>query len=185
MDGTWGSAGLSDSDLNDLQRRVSCTVHVSGRRCDGCGSFLRQENGGKMCAPCGQARHWATWTATSGPRYDRPLTPEVIKSFWAACRNGSPRKCWGWRGAKNRSGYPVFGLHGVMYQARRVSFGIHKGELPQGQFVISQCGERVCCNPEHLMHALSSKKNGGERELRVLARMLRRLGYRLVKHGKN
>jgi len=185
MDGTWGSAGLSDSDLNTLQRHVSCIVCVSGRRCKGCGSFLRQENGGTVCAPCGEKKHWATWTATSGPRYDRPLTPEAIQRFWGLCRNGSARKCWGWRGVTNRTGYPVFGLHGVMYQARRVSFAIHRGALPQGQFVISQCGKRLCTNPEHLMHAISSKKNGGERELQVLARMLRRLGYRLVKHGKN
>ncbi len=162
----WDSeGGISDSDLNILQRRVSCLVHVSGRRCEGCRSFLRQDNGGKVCAPCREKEFWAAWRINhrAGDYYTHPITPQTIARFWALCRNGAARKCWGWRGPKNRSGLPVFSSQGTIYQARRVSFAIHSRELPQGVFIVSQCRETICCNPKHLAVAMYSRRNGKHR----------------------
>ncbi len=163
----WDNAGLSDSDLNILQRAVSCIVELSGRHCKGCGCRLRRDNGGTVCAVCREKEFWAAWRINhrAGDYYVHPITPKTIAKFWALCRNGSARKCWGWRGSKNRSGLPVFSSGGTMYQARRVSFGIHYRELPQGQFVISQCRKKICCNPKHLGVALSSRKINGKNRL--------------------
>ena len=166
MDGTWGSAGISDSDLNDLQRRVSCLVHVSGRRCEGCGSFLRQDNGGKVCAPCSEKEFWAAWKEntryTLSAVYSKAeITPEVIERFWELCRNGSAKKCWGWRGSTSGAGLPIFRRRFWTYQARRVSFAIHGGGITEGEFVVSQCRNKVCCNPRHLGLALSGKSKPG------------------------
>ena len=153
MDGTWGSAGLSDSDLNTLQRHVSCIVCVSGRRCKGCGSFLRQENGGKVCAPCGEKGHWALVNAMKRlPHYAkaRTLEPEVAEKFWELCRNGFVRKCWGWRGGTNLSGLPIFYVDTKLFQARRVSFALRHGEISYGKYILARCGRRLCTNPRHL-----------------------------------
>jgi len=164
----WDSdGGLSDSDLNIMQRRVSFVFELSGRRCAGCGTFLRQDNGGTMCAPCREKEFWAAWHRShrAGEYFVQPITPQTIAKFWALCRNGAARNCWGWRGPKNRSGLPVFSSGGTIYQARRVSFAIHWRELPQGQFVISQCRKKICCNPKHLGVALSSRKINGKHRL--------------------
>ena len=164
MDG-YDSGGFSDSDLNIMQRTVSCIVYVSGRRCRGWGCYLRRDNDGTACAVCREKTFWAVWRRNhrAGAYFVQPITPQTIAKFWALCRNGAARKCWGWRGPKNNSGLPVFALRGTIYQARRVSFAIHWGELQQGVFVISQCRKKVCCNPKHLGVAVSSKGNGKNR----------------------
>ncbi len=167
MDELFDGGGFSDSDLHDMQRRVSFVCALSGRRCRGCGCFLRHENGGTVCAPCREKEFWAAWRINhrAGDYYTHPITPQTIARFWALCRNGTPRKCWGWRGPTNHSGLPVFSSEGTIYQARRVSFAIHSRELAQGQFVISQCRKKICCNPKHLGVALSSRKINGKYRL--------------------
>ncbi len=174
------SGGFSDSDLNSMQRRVSCIVHLSGRRCKGCAAFLRQDNAGKECTPCIEKR-----VAALVQKDTRTLSPDVIAKYWALCVNGSKRGCWGWRGSKTAAGLPVIRVGYGLFYARRVSFQIHHGEIARPQYVAVECGQKVCTNPVHL--ALGDRTLGKHlsRELQTLARLLRRLGYRLVKHGKN
>ncbi len=164
MDGN-DSGGFSDSDVTGMMRTVSCIVYASGRRCEGCGCFLRQENGGKVCAPCREKEFWTAWRINhqAGDYYTHSITPQTIARFWALCRTGTPRKCWGWRGPTNHSGLPVFSSERTIYQARRVSFAIHSRELPQGVFIVSQCRKKICCNPKHLAVAAYSRRNGKHR----------------------
>lgn len=62
--------------------------------------------------------------------------------------------CWEWPGARNKAGYGVFVTGGrsnqTRYLAHRVSFVIHKGQLPDGMLVCHTCDNPPCCNPDHL-----------------------------------
>ncbi len=62
-------------------------------------------------------------------------------------------RCWGWRGARDQDGYPIFrgDFDGVRYQrAHRYSYARHTGEHPGGKQVCHICDNPICTNPEHL-----------------------------------
>lgn len=59
--------------------------------------------------------------------------------------------CWIWIGARQRRDrYGTFGIDGKMYLSHRVSYQIHKGEIPQGMHVLHTCDVPYCVNPDHL-----------------------------------
>jgi hypothetical protein len=66
--------------------------------------------------------------------------------------------CWLWTGSKVHNGYGHFKLNGRNVLAHRVALEIHLGRpLAAGMFAChvahAICGNRHCCNPQHLREA--------------------------------
>lgn len=57
--------------------------------------------------------------------------------------------CWHWRGAKHKLGYGLMAFPGES-KAHRISWRIHRGDIPAGLFVLHRCDVRGCVNPDHL-----------------------------------
>jgi hypothetical protein len=92
------------------------------------------------------------------------------------CFDRSATGCWLWTKAKTTDGYGQKHIDGKLEYAHRLSWKLHRGEIPAGLFVLHKCDVRNCINPEHLF--LGSCKDN------VLdARAKGRLTRLLCKHG--
>jgi hypothetical protein len=67
---------------------------------------------------------------------------------------GHPSKCWEWLGSCGTPGYGNWGL-GKMQAAHRATYRLFNGE-PTGM-VLHKCGNRRCCNPDHLYDGTSTQ----------------------------
>ncbi len=58
--------------------------------------------------------------------------------------------CWNWKKSCSSSGYGQFRVDGVYYNAHRYAYQRTFGEPKEGNLIRHTCGNRRCCNPEHL-----------------------------------
>lgn len=59
--------------------------------------------------------------------------------------------CWIWQKSFGSHGYGNIGTGGGRNETvHRVSHEVFNGEIPDGLLVLHSCGNRKCCNPDHL-----------------------------------
>lgn len=86
-------------------------------------------------------------------RGQRGKTPiPVEKRLWArVVKSPETDGCWVWMGAVCGKGYGVIGVEKQrMEMTHRVSWRIHRGEIPDGMDVLHTCDNPPCMRPDHL-----------------------------------
>ena len=77
----------------------------------------------------------------------RPLAERFHEKYMPEPMSG----CWLWTGGTNERGYGIIGVTAYKGdKAHRVSWRIHRGDIPEGVNVLHRCDVPACVNPEHL-----------------------------------
>lgn len=91
--------------------------------------------------------------------------PSTIARFWKYVDKSAPDACWEWRGGKDKNGYGLLGELGRNWRAHRLSYVIHRGDIPPGMYVLHSCDNPPCCNPAHLRLG-TQRDNGADMKAR-------------------
>jgi hypothetical protein len=77
--------------------------------------------------------------------------------FEARIEKDGADDCWLWKLKPSAAGYGVLsmGRGNNPMLAHRVAWVVAHGPIPDGLFVKQRCGNRLCCNPDHLYLSLN------------------------------
>lgn len=99
----------------------------------------------------------------------RQRTP-IAEAFHARYKVDETTGCWIWTGAYDKDGYGQWQTEKIRQangkylrirrRAPRISWELHKGDIPEGKYILHKCDDPRCVNPDHLL--LGTPKQNSE-----------------------
>lgn len=72
--------------------------------------------------------------------------------FWKMVDKKEEDECWIFIGCKNKDGYGKMSKgNSKLDSTHRISYELHKGNIPENMVVMHTCDNPSCCNPKHLI----------------------------------
>lgn len=135
-----------------FQIELSAYTDEDGSRlgsCCACEQPFPQKGKRRRCPLCLHA-YRAKWKAD---HHSRPLADVSLhlERLFELCMPEPNSGCWIWMGPKgSSSGYGSFTYANRNERSHRASYLLHKGEIPDGMWVLHKCDNPSCVNPDHL-----------------------------------
>jgi len=101
----------------------------------------------------------------------------TTRRFWTKVNKTDT--CWEWTAFLDKGGYGTFKIDRKNQRAHRISYTLHKGDIPPGQVVMHMCDNPKCVNPAHLTLGTLADNN---RDMKSKGRMVNPVG---TKHGQS
>jgi hypothetical protein len=74
----------------------------------------------------------------------------IVRERFMAKIRVDERGCWLWVGNKHLTGYGAVKIDRKQRLAHRVSWQLHRGEIPPKHYICHHCDVPACVNPDHL-----------------------------------
>ena len=78
------------------------------------------------------------------------LAQKQSERFWSKVNKDASGGCWEWIGNMHNNGYGLINVEKKHWRAHRLSYCIKHGSVPEGMYLMHQCDNKKCVNPEHL-----------------------------------
>lgn len=97
----------------------------------------------------------------AAPKPKAPTYMVKLRKRFEAKYVVEPSGCWKWT-AHTQNGYGSINYHYKQRGAHRISWMLHRGEIPRDKWVLHKCNNKLCVNPDHL-YLGNAQDNAGDR----------------------
>lgn len=78
------------------------------------------------------------------------ISDKQCERFFTKVNKEGANGCWEWIGNMHNNGYGLINIDKHNWRAHRLSYVIKHGSIPDGMFLMHQCDNKICVNPDHL-----------------------------------